>query len=567
MKIGDARAIVGHMLDVRKCRHYRWMELSRWICPYRGIFHNNLTDSQHRRDDRELLRFTHIASQAVLRGASGMTSGMTPRNISWFQPVFLYPEMIEAEGAREWLDRVDGMMKDCLSAGGFYQAIQSFNIDLLWAGCALLFAEKVEPVNYSKSEDNILRYECPQIGTWAVATTMDGQLEAVARRGLITAADMEATFGKASMSESAQRELESNPHKLIPVWHLARAEKTGDFPIGSWRWEEGSEDKFLQVSGYHEMPYFFTCWHEGVTPYGTGPGDEALADARQIDIMERRKLEGLSKLTDPPMAAPTSMKGHVNVSNGAINYLPDHTSKISPIIDLGSFAASLGHLREEIATVAQRIEQSLMANIFSSVSMDQRPRDMSATEFLERKREALQQLGPVISAYEPNVLTPLLFRTVQTLDRAGKLGMPPKAFANMEDLPTKMDFISPMANALRQTGAETTRALFMDVSNILKVVGDRAILDKIDMDQMIDELATGIGVKGSVIRSDEEVAQIRQQRAQAEAMQQQMQQKMQEAQLGEAQASAYQQQADAAMAMDEAGMGEEENPLAALFGG
>ena len=47
------------------------------------------------------------------------------------------------------------------------------------------------------------------------------------------------------------------------------------------------------------------------------------------------------------------------------------------------------------------------------------------------------------------------------------------------------------------------------------------ILDKLDLDQMVDELAQRLGVPASIIRSDEQVAAIRQQREQAAAAQQQ----------------------------------------------
>ena len=42
------------------------------------------------------------------------------------------------------------------------------------------------------------------------------------------------------------------------------------------------------------------------------------------------------------------------------------------------------------------------------------------------------------------------------------------------------------------------------------------ILDKIDADQLVDELAQRMGVPASIIRSDEEVAKIRQEREQAQ---------------------------------------------------
>lgn len=81
----------------------------------------------------------------------------------------------------------------------------------------------------------------------------------------------------------------------------------------------------------------------------------------------------------------------------------------------------------------------------------------------------------------------------------------------------KMEFVSPMANALRQTGAETTRALFADVAAMFQATQNMEIFDKVDLDQMIDELATGLGAPGRVVRADADVAALREQRAAAMA--------------------------------------------------
>lgn len=50
---------------------------------------------------------------------------------------------------------------------------------------------------------------------------------------------------------------------------------------------------------------------------------------------------------------------------------------------------------------------------------------------------------------------------------------------------------------------------------------DQQAMDKIDVDQAIDEIAAGIGAPGKVIRADADVQAIRQQRAQAQAAQMQ----------------------------------------------
>lgn len=529
----QCQKIVERLRSGRSARETRWRKLHKYICPWRGVFPGRTEDNP---TERQMLRFTQCASQAVLRGASGMTTGMTPRNTSWFKPDFIDPQITEASGARAWLDNIDRLVKDCLAAGGFYQAIQSFNTDLLWAGCALLYAEV--------ADDNPLRYFCPQVGTWFVALDCDGRLETVARQASMTPRDLVRIFGEQALTEKTRRMASTRPLDSVRVWQLVHPADTGPHPYASYWWEEGSRDSFLKISGYYEMPFFYTCWHEGVTPYGTGPGDETLPDAMQLDLLERRKLEGLAKLVDPPVQAPTQLKGHIRLQAGDINYLPER-QLISPILDLAPFAAALSHLRQEISTVAQRVQQSLMATIFASVSLDQRPPGMSATEFLERKREALQQLGPVISAYEPNVLTPLLFRTLQTIDRAGLTTPPPQSLAGV-NLLLKMDFISPMANALRQTSAEATRAIFQEVAAMAQATRNPEVLDKLDIDQAVDELATGIGAPGSIIRADADVAALRQQRAQAQQRQQQLAMQLQQAQAERAQAGAMREEASAA---------------------
>lgn len=532
--LAQATEICSRMEGVRNLRLDRWRELKRFICPYRGIFDERVTDNA---DARQMLRFTHAATSAVLKSASGMTSGMTPPGTSWFKPEFTDPGMTEQSGARAWLDRIDTLMKECLAAGGFYQAIQNFNLDLIWAGCALIYSET--------SQDTTLRYECPQPGTWAIHLDREGRLDAVMRHARFSARDIASAFGEGKLSERSKRLLEKQSQDSIKVWNLVCAEAdNGPHPFASYWWEQGGQD-FLGVSGFYEMPFFYTCWHEGVTPYGTGPGDQALADARQLDKLERHKLEGLAKIIDPPTQAPTDLKGRVRLTAGAINFVPER-STITPIIDLSSFAQSLPHIREEIKTVSMRLEDLLMASIFNSMPLGQRPAGMSATEFLERKREAMQQLGPVISAYEPNVLTPLLFRTIQTIDREGLTPPPPDSLAGA-DLLVKVEFISPMANALRQTGAETTRALFMDVANMARASSNQEVFDKLDLDQIVDELSRGLGAPGSIVRSDADVQTLRTQRAQqaqamqaAQAQDSQVRQAQAQAQALEAQASAAQ---------------------------
>lgn len=574
LTVEKADKLVKQMLAIRARREARLRDLQKWLYPARGVFCNDSLDDGYgrfARDDRELLRFTHAATSAILRAASGMTNGMTPKNANWFIPDFAALKSDELMGMREWLDGVSERMQACLSDGGFYQAIQNFNIDLLWSGCGLLYCEKNREVP--------LFFEACQIGSFVVATDRYGALTCVARQIGFTAEELEREFGEKKLSKKAKDKLKLAPYDMVKVWHLARlAKKKGGKSGGAlkrlavesyWFEAEASEPKservFLRQGGYEEMPFFFTTWHEGVTPYGVGPGDGSLADVRQLDKLERDKLLGISKLTNPPLYCSAELKDNVGLGPGAINYLRERGAQIGPLYELGPVAQSLGNLREEIMEVRNRLEQSLFAAIFTSIPLEQRPRDMSATEFLERKREALQQLGPVISAYEPNVLTPLLHRVFLSLARAGELPNLPESLAGQE-LAIKMEFVSPLANALRQNSAEATRALFQEAAGMAQASQNPEVLDKVDLDQMLDELARGMGAPGSVIRSDEEVARIRQERLAAKQREEEMQAKMAEAKIGREQMGMIKDGAEAyqAAAGAEAGMAQMAGGMDAL---
>lgn len=511
----DLRQFVTHLESLRREREAEWRELARWLLPHRGVFPGEEDMSKGTR--RNPKAFNGPAVQALKRSAAGLTSGMTPANLPWFRTEFQDPAQAERYGARTYADALALRIRDALQAGGFYQAIHAFNNDFTGFGCALLFADS--------SPLTLARFECVQVGTFAVGLDAERRLDAVARHVLFTPGQLERKFGAHKLTEGTRRKLEKEPYAPVRVVHVVRRRKNPDptredalsLPWESCLYEEDGGRELLGESGYHEMPYFFAAWEEGRNMYGTGVGDDALSDVRQLDVMERRKLLGLELLLDPPMKVPASCKDRLDAApGGRTPVLPGSGEAVEPLFTLNNFGPALQFLQADVQSVMQRLEQTLMASLYASMPMDQRPKDMSATEYLERRRESLQLMGPALAAYEPHVLTPLLERTAHILDRAGVMPLPPQSLG--DDALLKIEYISPLAQAMRQTGAETTRAIVQDALSLAQA--DPAVLDKVDLDQAVDEMAAGIGAPGRVVRSDEEVAALRRRRAEAQAARQ-----------------------------------------------
>ena len=70
-----------------------------------------------------------------------------------------------------------------------------------------------------------------------------------------------------------------------------------------------------------------------------------------------------------------------------------------------------------------------------------------------------------------------------------------------------------MAQMLEQSGAVAAGQFLEQVMPLAQASPD--IMDKIDADQLVDELAQRMGVPASIIRSDEDVAKMRQERERA----------------------------------------------------
>ena len=71
----------------------------------------------------------------------------------------------------------------------------------------------------------------------------------------------------------------------------------------------------------------------------------------------------------------------------------------------------------------------------------------------------------------------------------------------------KVEYVSSLAQAQRRGGAEAVRRLAAEVSSMAAV--SPGVLDKIDFDQAVDELAAISGVPARLVRSDAEVAALR----------------------------------------------------------
>lgn len=509
--VKELKQLVSHLEGLRTKRLAQQYEIGRLILPSRGLFRGEETESL-----RDANLFNPAAQRALRKAAAGMTQAITPASDPWFRHAFLSRADREATGGNEYVDTVDARIRAVLSAGSFYQAVHAFNKELLAFGCALLSCES--------SPRTVARFACQTCGTYAVALDEDRMLACVVRLLKMTPRELAERFGRDRLSDVTRKMLDDKPYAPVEVVHVVQRRENADasrrdglnMPFASYWYEENGEH-LLHEGGFRSMPFFFTVWEEARGIYGTGPGDEALADQKGIEAWELRKMLGIEKMIDPPLLAPGTLKRHVRVAPGEVvsDSAATQNNALRPLYEV-NFGPAVQYVQQEVQQISMRIEDVMMANIFANMSLETRPAGMTMTEYMDRRRRSAELMGPTVSAYEPRVLNPLIERVFALLDEAGMLPPPPDGLSEWAAL--SVSYQSPMAQMLEQSGAVATAQFMEQVAPLVQV--NPEIFDKLDTDQMVDELAQRMGVPASIIRSDEQVAAIRRQRAEAQAAQQ-----------------------------------------------
>jgi len=181
---------------------------------------------------------------------------------------------------------------------------------------------------------------------------------------------------------------------------------------------------------------------------------------------------------------------------------------VRPVYQLSpDFAA----IENKIQNTKNAISEGLFADLFMMISQADRP-NMTAREVVERHEEKLLMLGPVLERLESELLDPTIDISFDIMLEAGLLPPFPEDLAGQE---INIEYISMLAQAQKMIGTTAVEQLTAYVGNL--AAAKPTILDKFDEDEAVDSYAGMLGTPPKIIRTAEVVAQIREERAKANA--------------------------------------------------
>ena len=283
-------------------------------------------------------------------------------------------------------------------------------------------------------------------------------------------------------------------------------------PFASVYIDEGN-DHLIQESGYREFPYAVFVWDKiSGTAYGESPAIYALDDIRLLNLAEESRIKIAQMSAEPAMNVPSTMKGSENVVPRGYNYYDDPSQIMTAIKTGEHYPISL----EVVASIEDRIKDWFHVDFFLMLQRQGADRrNMTATEVMELQGEKAAALSDmVVSLNDP--LQKIIQRSFNLLLRQGKIPPPPEALRN-SGARMKVDLIGPLAQAQKKYHEASGIAQGLSLAGGVAQIAGPAALDAVDFDRLIKTGLEGAGVPQNVIREDEDIAAIRQARAQAEA--------------------------------------------------
>ena len=496
-----------------------WRELGENILPRRMRFDR----STNRGSKKSSKIINNTATRAARILASGLMAGLTSPSRPWFRLAAPSPELTQAPGVRQYLGEVERIIREVFARTNIYNALHSVYGDEAVFNTSSMFIEQ--------DSKEILRAVVFPIGSYYLTADDFGRVNGIYRETSMTVAQLVRRFGEDKVSPQVKALFDNGELDVdVDLVHLIEPndDRENDAFGMPWRsvwYEQGTHgreetDGLLRVGGFEEFPTMCPRWQvSGEEVYGSGPGMEALGDIKMLQKMELRGAQAMDKIVMPPMTGPPGIaaEGNPSILSGAMTVVPATAAgqKFEPAHTVDP---KVLQLQEKQDRVEMRINSTFYADLFLMFAQI-RSGQMTAREVDERHEEKVLQLGPAIERLEDELLDPLIDRTFAILNRFGML---PPAPPELQGVDLRVEYISVLAQAqklIEVLGVERFASYIMQYAE-----AQPEVLDKFNFDESADQMGELLGVKPSLIRSNDEAKQIREKRAEAQQAQMQAEQ-------------------------------------------
>jgi len=496
-----------------------WQEILDYVMPRKADV--TLFRSKGMKRTDVLFDSTAITANNLL--AASLQGTLTSPSLPWFSLKLRDEDLNNDREVQIWLEDTARRMYAVFNDSNFNTEVHELYLDLCSIGTAAMFIEE----NSEGVANKGIHFNTLHIAEYFIQENVSGQVDTLYRKYKLTARQAVQEFGEDNLGENVKKAYKESPDKEFSFIHAVEPSKDYEKAVGKIQTKLPvhschvcEEDKMVvRTGGYNEFPYLVPRWSKATGEiFGRSPSYNALPDIKTLNKAVEIGLKAWAKAIDPPLlVTDDGVIGRIRMTPAGITVVRSDTA-VKPL-EIGS-NWQITDLKETQLRTAIR-----QAYYSDQLQLQEGPQ-MTATEVQVRYELMQRLLGPTLGRFQTEFLNPLIERCFGIMFRGGILMNPPEAVSN-----TNMDieYVGPLARSQRMEEAVAVERLYQLAMNVAQV--DPAIMDIIDHDQAIRMRAKLLGVPKTLLRSEDDVMEMREAKAQ-------QQQQMMEAQQQQAQADA-----------------------------
>ena len=495
-----------------------WQEIAQRMAPNEWrLFLSQGTSTYTKGDKRNEYIYDATAMVASERFAAVLDSLLTPRNNTWHRLTTNNPELSKLREVKLYFDELNRTLFHYRYAPKANFASQNNQIfrGLGTYGSGAMY---IDPLQGERG----LRYKSIHLSEIFFRENHQGIVDACFRYFSKTARQAVQQWGQ-NLPQLILDQATKNPDREFFFLHVVEPRADRDplrvdskgLPYASFYFsEEGKRE--LTEGGYRSFPYAISRYTQVTGEvYGRSPGMSVLPAVKTLNEEKKTILKQGHRALDPVLLAhDDGVLDAFSLLPGSVNFggVNRDGRPLVHALPVGNIAIGKDLMDDERAL----INDAFLITLFQILV--ETPQQ-TATEVLERVREKNILLTPTVGRQNSEYLGPTIVRELDVLDDQRVLPpIPPVLIEAQGEYSIQYD--SPLARAQR---AEEAAGLMRAVENTLSIVNvtqDPTPLDHYDWDVIVPEINAINGVPTKWLRSLDQIQAMRQQRAQANQVEQ-----------------------------------------------
>ena len=502
---------------IRKNYEVVWDEITDYVLPSRGSYTRLRQSQPGSRRDRKILDITAIVACRTL--AARVVTEMTSQGDRWFDFRMEDPLLDSMEHVRRFLYDVSEKAYSVLRDDWRLPHIE-VTTDWIAYGTACLFAQVLEEDDGDGKE---FVFKSIPVTELFIAENFKGFPDTVIRHFQLPLRQIAQEFGVDNFTPDLMKLLEKDPDHMEELLHAVYPSDTYGSP-GKMKQNMKYKSCYvlkerrllLSEGGFNDMPFIvFRFWKRTGEPYGGSPAWDSLSDVRMINVMSETALRAFQLEAFPPLLAASdgvimplkTMPNGVNIGGMS----PEGKKLIEPLMT--------GSKTQMAFEVLEQRRQSIRNAFFVDPLINRENSIRTAAEVQKRASEELNGIAPFVNRYESEYLEPLLDKVLHfVLDNYYKPEDVPK---EIQGKVTKIEYTAPLARTQRAKQLDSTAAFLQLLQTVAQA--DPTVMNVIRKDNLVSLMADLMGVPYAVLKTQEELADEKNQQQQQQMMDQLMQ--------------------------------------------